>query len=387
MSPFNRRALLRAATLGAAVAAASLRSASVSAKTPEPSDGGQDAAWKQEWEEVVAAANREGTLSLLTWGETWGGGGFPAVIDRFRQAFPKIAVEWLAESSADVWLSTVRQERRADTYSFDLAIVQPNAALKEGAPEGMWAPLEPLLFRQDVRDDGAWRNGFAGQFLDTNEKLCFSWEYHVLHVYAVNTDLVPAGEITSVNDLAEPAWAGRVISSDPRLGIGLLSAAAVARQWGTDLVRRLLVEQRPTFVADAPELVGSLVRGEFPVALGVRPKALQAFQEDHPGEGGNVAFLDLPDADFAATTPLLLFDRAPHPAAAKLFANWSLTREGQTILTRSLPTNSVRTDVEPFVPEGTGTAGATYYEPDREANFAHTAEIEAFIADLLATTS
>jgi len=130
--------------------------------------------------------------------------------------------------------------------------------------------------------------------------------------------------------------------------------------------------------------VGALVRGRFPVALGVRPKALQEFWVQ--GLGGNVAFLVLPDADFAATTPLLLFDRAPHPAAAKLLANWILTREEQTILTSSLPTNSARTDVEPFAPEGIGTDGKTYYEPDREANVGHTAETQAFVSDLLATT-
>ena len=371
MTTLTRRTFLRVASLGAAAAASPLA-------TPAA-----HAAWTQQtaWADIVAAARAEGTLSLLTWGETWGGVGFPEVIARFEEVFSRVTVTLLGENSADVWLARVREERQSGELSFDLAIVQPDAALQEGAPEGMWAPIEPLLIRPDVRADGAWRDGFAARFLDTGGNLGFSWEYHVINAYAINTDLVQVGEIKTVEDLAGPRWTGKVISSDPRLGLGLASAAAVARNWDTDMVRRLLVEQRPTIVQDGHALVESLVLGKYPVALGVRPKALQEFLDQ--GLGQHVAFLNLPDADFAVTTPLLLFDRAPLPAAAKLFANWILTQEGQTILTSSLPTNSARTDVEPFVREAIGIAGATYYEPDREANFSHTARTRAFIADLL----
>ena len=93
----------------------------------------------------------------------------PAVIERFQQVFPGIKVDHLAESSASVWLSRVRQERRAGTYSFDLALVQPDAALTGGRPEGMWAPIRTLLMRPDVLDDAAWRDGLDARFLDTVE--------------------------------------------------------------------------------------------------------------------------------------------------------------------------------------------------------------------------
>jgi iron(III) transport system substrate-binding protein len=340
--------------------------------------------WEKEWEAVIAAATMEGRLSLLTWGMTWGGSGYPAVIERFEQAFPGIKVDHLAESSASVWLSRVRQERRAGTYSFDLALVQPDAALTGGRSEGMWAPIRPLLMRPDVLDDGAWRDGLDARFLDTAGDLCLSWEYQVIHAYAVNTDLVPEGEIRGVRDLLEPKWRGKVISSDPRIGLGLLSAAGVAKQWGTDVVRRLLVDQRPTVDrVGGRQIAEALARGRFPVALGVRPKALAALGDERLA--GKVRFLDLPDADYAATTPVLYFDRAPHPAAAQLFANWILTQEGQTLLTSSLPTNSARTDVAAFAPDGIGIAGAPYFEPDKEANHSHTADTQRFIARLLGT--
>jgi ABC-type Fe3+ transport system substrate-binding protein len=80
---------------------------------------------------------------------------------------------------------------------------------------------------------------------------------------------------------------------------------------------------------------------------------------------------------------LFCFDRAPHPAAAALFANWILTHEVQTILTSGLRTNSAHTDVDPFEPDGIGDENKTYYEQDREANYAHTTATQQFVNGLL----
>ena len=179
----------------------------------------------------------------------------------------------------------------------------------------------------------------------------------------------------------DPTWTGKIISSDPRLGIGLHSAAAVSRSAGTDALRRLLVDQRPTIVGEARLLAEALVQGHYPVALGLRPKALAPFRDT--GLVDKVRWLDLPDADFAVTTSLLYFDRAPHPAAARLFANWILTRDGQTLLAGSLPTNSARLDVPPFEADGVGTPGAAYFEPDRESNAEHIAATQRLIRGLL----
>jgi iron(III) transport system substrate-binding protein len=357
----SRRAFVRLAALGAVASMAPL---------PAALAGG-------EWHAAVRAAQAEGRLSLLTWGTTWGGSGFPTVIQAFEREFPGITVDLVGESSARVWLQRLRQERRAGTYAFDLAIVQPEAALKDGAAEGMWAPIRALLFRSDVLDDTAWRGGLNTRFLDTSADLSFGWEYQVLHAYAVNADMVADGEITSALDLLHPKWTGKIISSDPRLGLGLRSAAAVARTWGTDVMRQLLIDQRLTFANTGRHLTEALARGEFPVALGVRPKALAAL--DEPQLAQKVRFLDLPDADYVATTPILYVDRAPHPAAARLFANWVLTRSGQELLASSLPTNSARLDVAPFALDGVASVGGQYYEADREANFAYTAETQQFV--------
>lgn len=403
MRAMNRRDFLRAAGSAAAGLTAACmpgtgpavpqtRSSAAREAVPQgsaPTQGmpaletpGEDSHWMTRWKGLVAAAQREGTLSLLT----VVGRGYGRMIESFEKTFPGITVQHVAESSPAVWLSAARQAKGSKGAAFDVAMVSPDRALAEGRPEGMWAPVRPLLFRPDVLDDGAWLGGVDARFMDIDGTLCIDWEYQVIHAYAINTELVQPGEITTVSDLLDPKWKGRILALDPRLGTGLLSAASLARSRGTDVLKHLLVDQRPIFSRGGPgEITEPLVRGHYPIALGVRPKALNPFREQ--GLGHNVEYLDLPDADFAATNSLLYFDRAPHPTAAELFANWILTQGAQTILTGGLGTNSARTDVETFEPDGVASVGSSYYEPDRESNHAHTAATQSVVNGLLARAS
>lgn len=51
-------------------------------------------------------------------------------------------------------------------------------------------------------------------------------------------------------------------------------------------------------------------------------------------------------------------------------------------MAEGLHTNSARTDVPPFEPDGVATAGKTYYEPEREANTAHAEATQRFVVGL-----
>jgi ABC-type Fe3+ transport system substrate-binding protein len=100
-------------------------------------------------------------------------------------------------------------------------------------------------------------------------------------------------------------------------------------------------------------------------------------------------YLNLPDVDFATSSTLLTFDRAAHPTAARLFANWVLVQEAQAVLARSLPTNSGRTDVAPGSPDeavAPGSPAGAYYKPDREVNLARAADTQRFVRGLFDRT-
>ena len=128
MPPLNRRAFLSIAALSAAASASACASSSAPARTsdvpgaaPAPPTPAPPAAGTEmgEWDDLIAAARAEGALSLLT----LVGSGYRTIVERFQQAFPGIAVQRLAESSARVWLGQVREGQRAGRYEFDLAFV------------------------------------------------------------------------------------------------------------------------------------------------------------------------------------------------------------------------------------------------------------------------
>ncbi len=333
---------------------------------------------RQDWDALVREAQGEATLFILVRGQA----GYRRVTNDFQTAFPNIDVQVFSESSSS-WIERVRTERAAGRYNLDLGFLQPEPALTQGLKDGFWAPLRPLLERSDVTGDSLWRDGLASRFLDAKGQFAFGWEYQVQHAYAVDTRVVNEGEITSVRDLLDPKWRGKIVTSDPRIGSGLLSASSVATTHGNDTVKRLLVDQRPKVVGSAIDLMDALVKGGYPIAQGVRPKALQPYRDR--GEAGHIKFLDLPDADHVPGTALFAFNNTPHPAAARLVVNWVLTRQGQTQLVQHLLTNSARTDGDNYEKDGVGQPGKPYYEPDREANYAHTAATQQFVRELLAT--
>src|SRR5688572_6787434 len=118
MQQQSRRAFLRRVALGMAACAAGQAFTIASDPLTARAQAGPSTVWQAEWERLIAAATAEGRLSLITWGDTWGGPGFPGfsgVAARFEEAFPGIVVDRLSESSATVWLDKSRQSRRDNT--------------------------------------------------------------------------------------------------------------------------------------------------------------------------------------------------------------------------------------------------------------------------------
>lgn len=366
----NRRTFL-AATASAATAACAPAAAPVQ-ETNAPS--GNRAAWEQEWDRLVADAKKEGTLGVLS----LVGGGYRTSLDAFEKAFG-IQVEHQNAPSATVWVPKLEQERAAGIYQLDVAVIPPNSALTR--VRNAWDPIKPAIFRPDVLDDKAWRDGFTARFMDVDKQLAFDWEYNVQHTVGINTDLVKEGEIKEIKDLVDPKWRGKLYMIDPRFGDGYLTMSNVRKRLGDQFVKQLLVDQQPVFSRDPRQVAEAIIRGRYAIGTGMRAVVLQEFKEQ--GLTRTLKLMDWVETDFVPATSLLLANKAPHPNAAKLFANWFLTKEGQTIFAKNLPTNSARTDVEIFHPDGAGAAGKSYYETGHEANYAWIEETQKFINGLV----
>ena len=196
-------------------------------------------------------------------------------------------------------------------------------------PEGALAPIRPLFVRPDVTDDKVWRGGFEAGFADADKKLGFSFMERVLPI-VVNTDLVKEGEIKTVQDLLDPKWKGKILWGDVRDGATFGQMTPVRLKHGDEVVKRLLVDQQPTFSRDIRQMMEFTIRGKFAITNSNNRSFYQEFIQ--AGVGKNLKFLDIPDLSYLTLSDgLWLLDKAPHPNAAKVFINWALTREGQML--------------------------------------------------------
>jgi len=240
-------------------------------------------------------------------------------------------------------------------------------------------PLRPLLFRPDVTDASLWRGGFDAGFIDPDKAYTYS-AFQVLQGYLwINTDLAEEDEIKTLDDLLNPKWKGKIASGDPRsFGGGSVSASALRLKNGDDIITRLWKNQEPVLSRDGRQLTELVVRGRYPIGIGVTQIFVDQFLSE--GVGKNLKMIEaIPEfmSVSGSQDVLYVFKRRPHPNAAKLFANWFLTKEAQTLWGTNGSNSSRRTDVPAAVPGLLPKPGINYFAYDTATGIAAIAETYA----------
>jgi len=241
-----------------------------------------------------------------------------------------------------------------------------STALQVLKPAGVWDPVRPAIITPEARNDASWRGGFEAGFLDRDRRLAYAFTLVRAVGVFVNVDRVKDGELTSVKDLLVSKWKGKIAISDPRVIGSSFWPLTVARlKLGDAIMKQLLVDQEPVLSRDRNQLTEFMVRGRYPIAIGLNALALQDFQVH--GVGKNVRTLLLPELDYQASgSAVWLLNRAPHPNAAKVFVNWLLTKEAQAAWARELQTNSRFVGVEPGDPHTIVPPGLNLLQIDSE---------------------
>ncbi|MSQ27379.1 MAG: ABC transporter substrate-binding protein [Dehalococcoidia bacterium] len=375
----DRRGFLTATGVAlAAMACAPSAAPAPAAPAAAPAPAAAKAAWEGEWEKLVEAAKKEGKLAVFT----LSGAGYRSALGEFEKMFG-ITVEHQAENSSSVWVPKMQKEREAGLYSFDILVVPPNSALIRLKPSGAFDPIRPLIFRPDVLDDKVWPDGFDNQFMDAGKSLAFGHSMEINHNVAIDTNQVQPDEIKSIQDLLNPKWKGKMVIADARSGATWLSMQVVRSRVPNpdDYIKRLLVDQQPMFIRDDRQRAETVVRSRNPIVLGIVYATMKEFND--AGVANHVKFLDLPDMDYAVSYTALLYNKAPHPNAAKLFINWFLTKEGQTIWSKAIPLNSARADVEIVNNLASGARGTKYHFISRESEYAKQEDTQKFLNKML----
>jgi iron(III) transport system substrate-binding protein len=329
-----------------------------------------------DWDALVAAAKQEGKVVI----ETPVGTGYRDAIQIFADAFPGIVPEHQPFPDGATFIPRLDQERKAGIFSFDVAATTPIPTLQAIKPSGALDPLRPLLILPEVLDDKAWFGGFESRWADSTSSHVFRHLLNVTRSLFINTDLIREDEIKTLDDLLDPRWKGQIVTSDVTQGYIYSPFTVIREQKGEEWIKRFFVDQQPQMIRDRRQAVEVLVRGGAPIGFGLHPLVMKDFKSQ--GLANHIKNPEVPGAVYAGGDIVALFNRAPHPNAAKLFINWLLSKDGQIAWSTKNEVNSGRTDI-PVVDPGTAPGKVTYEDPTQEKWLPNVAATQEFLKKLV----
>ena len=316
-----------------------------------------------DWKATVEAAKREGIVKCACPPRR----EFAMAFKKgFEDAYPGITLE-ITAAALPAFPLRVAKEQSAKMFLWDVYTFGPGAEIfdlkNKGGLESMW----DYLSLPEVLSDSAWIGGIKDRFLDGEQKHIFGM-FYTISTGSYNRDVIADLKIKSLDDLLSPAYKGKMVSVDPRIGgSGESLAAAVFQRYGREGLKKLFVDQDVMLVKGNVEVAEQVVRKARPISLtSVSPDSQQRFKE--AGMKLNIADLFVPDLARAGTNGSCpaIFKNPPNPNATKVFINWLLSRDGQKIISEARGEPSARTDVPVVNPEDAPKPGIKYLYAHKE---------------------
>lgn len=309
------------------------------------------------WDEVVAAARKEGALVTVLGGSA--SRNYRPIFKNFEDKFSIRTV--VSTGGGSKQADRLLAERRAGKSEVDVIMAGGTTAVTRLVPNGVLDPIAPVLFLPDVVDTSHW---FKGRHLysDPEKKyvLAFSGTADAAPIVVrFNTEKLPideAGKIDSMWKFLDQRFAGQIAALPPTIAGagGTYFVAMVHPDLGEKYLRRFYdPELKVTFTEDFRQIADGVAKGKYAVAMFV-------------GSAGrdidNLSKKGLPVANFSgvlkgrflkerpvvggsgASNNIMVASQRPHPNATKLFVNWFLSKEGQT----AMQTMSDRTPDQTF---------------------------------------
>ncbi len=272
---------------------------------------------------IVEAARKEGELF---WYTTMSADQSTAFMARFQQKYPFLKPS-IIRLGGNALLGRILTEAKAGKNFFDVAhgtgeIVLPLMDMNLLAP---YVSPERNMIPDDLKDkQGYWTSVYVNSI-----------------VLGYNARLAKGQPLPrTYEDLLQPRWKGRKISIDSTYVTflqGLISAWG--REKALDYLKKL-ADQEPVVMRGSTVRAQLAAAGEFPLVIAYA-NIIQYLTE----KGAPVDWLPLEPAVISVNT-VMAGARAAHPNAAKLFIDFTLSKDGQEKLWdfQRIPS---RGDVEP----------------------------------------
>ncbi|HLE02132.1 MAG TPA: extracellular solute-binding protein, partial [Dehalococcoidia bacterium] len=201
----------------------------------------------------------------------------------------------------------------------------------------------------------------------------------------VNPSLVKPEELKSYKDLLDPKWRGKIIVGDPRV-TGPSQAGFTFfyqhKDLGPDFIRALAAE-KPAISRDWRQQIEWIATGKYAILVGGNTSVATPLMK----EGLTVRIVDsrgLKEGGYVTSGggTLALFNKAPHPNAAKVYINWLLNKEGQEGFSRAISYVSRRLDVPTDFVDAWMVPIEGYWAHDSEDAIASARQVVAFLNEV-----
>ena len=292
------------------------------------------------WDDLLAAAKAEGKVTVTGAPDAGTRQNLPAA---FKQRFG-IELEYLADATAVT--ARLQAERAAGQYNLDAEINGSDSVYVTLYGNGWLDPIKPALLLPEAADASKWKTGgpwFRDPKGDTVLQLFNTASPNV----TLNADAVKATDIPTADALLDPKWKGKICAFDPSVnGAGLAIGCALYVAKGEDFVSKLYKGQGVVLTHDYKQLADWVAQGNYPIGLAVS----QNYLDDYAKAGIKFAqpeLSDAPDGTNGGFGLLVVINKAPHPNAARVFANWMASPEGMSIYSKTQFQVPVRNDIDP----------------------------------------
>ncbi|MGE5538187.1 MAG: ABC transporter substrate-binding protein [Gemmatimonas sp.] len=312
------------------------------------------------WNELVAAAQREGKVVVM-------GPAHPEVRRALPAAFKArfgVDMEYLGGPASAAAIK-LRAERSAGLYTADITLAGVQSMATIFHREGLLEPIRPVLL-PEVLDGSKWKKG-EPWFMDPEGQYVLRLFSSQSEQFSVNTRVVKDADMRTARDLLlNPKFKGKIATHDPTVpGTGSNQMARFYAAFGEDFAKQLYVDQKPMMSRDERQLTDWLLRGTYPIVLGVDDAQIDEMGKEGMPVKAVFTLPDLPGIVAVGNGLVGMFKNAPHPNAAKLFVNWIASKDGLETYARAVKWSPTRNDIDEasFVPpQSIPKAGAEYFD-------------------------
>jgi iron(III) transport system substrate-binding protein len=236
----------------------------------------------------------------------------------FEAAYPGVKVE-VHRTGSERIIARVMQELKANIKNVDVVHTSD-------AGHFVFFKAQKLLTKYTP----AGVDGFPAGFKDRD-----GYYYGLratVNVIAYNTKAIPAAEAPKTwKDLLDPKWKGKMVTAHPGYsGVISTHVLALVNQYGWDYFKQL-AQNKLMLVQSAVDPSGVVASGERPVAVDGGEYTFYQIKK----KGNPVEIVYPKEGVPLVVSPTAIMSFAPHPNAAKLFTDFTFSREIQQVMADS----------------------------------------------------